>query len=132
MHAIVDPDAPPATRTRARRRWWRFRLPWVKTAVSAPTDDDELLIDNTTEREWVLYLGYRNLGIIPANSQAVYRVAKIGLLTARRVDAPVGERYLTLHISPSVRIIQIVDISGGEGFYELQVAAGRQQFRDTA
>lgn len=124
---LADPNAPPATDTRTRRRWWRFRFPWRRTAVSAPTNDDELLIDNTTDVPWALHLGYRNLGIIDPDSRALYRVVKSGLLSARRVDAPVGDGYLTLALPPGARIVQILDISGGERFYDLRLLDGRHE-----
>lgn len=124
MPPVADPEAP-ATRTRTRRRWWRFRFPWVKTAVSAPTDDDQLLIDNTTDREWAIHLGYRELGIVAPETRRLYRVVKQGTLSARRVDAPPGDSYLILHIRPNVHAVQILDISGGERFYELRIADGK-------
>ena len=121
------PDVPPKTRTRPRRSWWRFRLPWRKTAVSAPTNPDELLIVNDTDVAWGCHLGYRHLGPVDPGERRLFRVVKAGMLSARQIDAPVGSPYLTIHIGPHVRVVEIVDLSGGEGFYELRTMGAEQE-----
>jgi hypothetical protein len=114
------PQRPPQTGTRRRRRWFRFRFPWIKTAVSAPSDDDELLVLNQTDLGWLLHLGYRDLGAISPHDARLYRVVKAGLLTARQVDAPVGTEYLTMSLGPAIQVVAIVELEPGTGVYLIQ------------
>ena len=102
-------DMPPETAPRLQRQWWRYMFPWVKTAVGAPTEDDDLLIVNATDEAWMLSLGYRALGMVPPRVEWAITVARIGLLSARRVGAPVGTEYLTLSLTPTVRAVQIAN-----------------------
>ena len=106
---IVDPptDAAPPTAPRLRRQWWRFRFPWVKTAIGAPTSDDELLIDNATDDAWSLYLGYRDLGTVEPRDQRLVQVVKTGLFSARQSVAPAGTAYITIPIRPAVHTVRI-------------------------
>ena len=134
MPILVDPpktDRPPRssprTGTKPQRNLWRFRFPWVKTAVSAPTDDDELRIENLTTRTLTLYLGYRSLGRIEPESQRVFHVVKTGVLQARPVDPPVESEYLTADIRPATWVVQICrGLEEEEDLYELRVL-GREQ-----
>ena len=100
-------DMPPETAPQLRRQWWRYMFPWVKTAVGAPTEDDDLLIVNATDEAWILWLGYRSLGMVPPRVEWAITVAKTGLLSARRLVAPVGTEYLTLSLTRAVRAVQI-------------------------
>ena len=100
-------DMPPETAPQLRRQWWRYMFPWVKTAVGAPTEDDDLLIVNATDEAWILWLGYRSLGMVPPRLEWTITVARPGLLSARRVGAPVGTEYLTLSLTRAVHAVQI-------------------------
>ena len=100
-------DMPPETAPQLRRQWWRYMFPWVKTAVGAPTEDDDLLIVNATDEAWILWLGYRSLGMVPPRLEWTMTVARPGLLSARRVGAPVGTEYLTLSLTRAVHAVQI-------------------------
>jgi hypothetical protein len=96
-------------------------FPWVKTAVGAPTEDDDLLIVNATDEAWMLWLGYRSLGIVPPRVEWAITIARPGLLSARRVGAPVGTEYLTLPLTPAVRAVQIAGtLVAGETPYILR------------
>lgn len=129
MAIIVEPPpgeeamaAPPTTAPRRRRQWWRWRFPWVKTAVAAPFDDEVLLIVNTTDRPWIVSLGYRNLGLYQPYERHYAHVVRSGLLTARQPDASAGDGYLTLSISPAVYAVEIrCDVVAGERSYGLWV-----------
>jgi len=129
MPIFVDPpsvrDSPTMSPRTSPKRWrnlWRFRFPWVKTAVSAPTDDEELLVENLTGRTWQVHLGYRGLGAIAPESQRRYQVVKSGTLSVRQMDAPVGGEYLTAEVNRSTWVVQIYDLSPeGEGVYDLRV-----------
>ena len=118
-------DAPPTAPLPERwRPWWRrgFPRPWNRTRVGAPLDDDELIIDNRTSDAWLLYLGYRALGPVDPHATLRVRVVKTGLMTARPVDAPTGTEYLTAHIGPHVRSVEIRgEVVRGLRLYDLRL-----------
>lgn len=115
-----DDDAPPRTKTRRRRHWWRWRFPWIKTAVSAPVDDEPLLIVNATDEAWALSLSYRDLGIVRSHEHRAVYVVRTGILQARRADAPGDEGYLTLPITHRTQAVQIAcRVLDGEALYSL-------------
>ena len=124
-------DAPPEgiPQTKTDRRRLRFRLPWTRTAVSAPTDDEDLLVVNETEVSWTLALGYRQLGVLGPKEHRRYHVLKLGMLTARRNGAPTGEEYLMLHISPAVEAVRIVQLAKDLALFELQEVQRHQAAR---
>lgn len=134
MPILVDPPKTrrtpkpsPGTKGKPQRNLWRFRFPWVKTAVSAPTDDDELRIENLTSRTWALYLGYRSLGRIEPETQRVFHVVKSGLLQVRPVDPPLGSEFLTADIRPATWVVQICrGLEEEEEVYELRVLGMEQ------
>lgn len=128
MPTLLDapPEAAPQTQSDRQRRRFRFRLPWAKTAVSASTEDDELLVVNETESSWVLALGYRQLGIIQPGERRRYRVLKLGMLTARQPNAPAGAEYLMLHITPAVEAVHVLELVEGLGMFELRAVDGRR------
>lgn len=84
-----DVDGEPVTETEPERRLdrWRYRFPWVKTAVDAPIDGDRLLIDNQTDRAWKLWHRFREIGMVAEGTQKRVRVVKAGLLTAQQLPA---------------------------------------------
>lgn len=115
-------DDPPPALPRLRRAWGRFLFPWRKTAVGAPTNDDELHIDNRTADAWVLCLKYRDLGIVEPFGQRVVRVVKAGQLTARPVDGAAAVGYLIAQIRPNVRTVEIHGaLVLGELMYDLRL-----------
>lgn len=117
--AIDDP--PPPTAPRRRRHWWRWRFPWVKTAVSAPLDDQPLLIRNRTDEAWALSLNYHDLGVLPPHDQYSFSVVKRGLLCARQPQAPIGTAYLTLALKSSISTVEIdCDLLQGQMLYDLR------------
>lgn len=139
MPAILDrpPEAPATTETQAEptRPWWRRRMPFAlpRTRNAAPTDGDELVIDNQTNEAWRVHLGYRDLGVLAAHTQVQVHVVKSGMLTARQVAGPAGAGYLTTYINPSVHTVQIRhSLINNEPFYDLrllesQLNAAQQQ-----
>jgi hypothetical protein len=105
---LDDPSAAvPQPAPRLFRHRWRFRFPWVKTAVGAPIDDEGLLIDNRTGDAWRLHLGYRDLGTVAPYRQRLVTVSRAGMLMARQLHAPTGTEYLMLPLTPRVRAVEI-------------------------
>jgi hypothetical protein len=107
---VLDDESTPETRTspQSQRNWWRFRFPWVKTAVGTPTADDEtVLIDNLTDEEWVLHLSFHALGTVAPHRQQTIKIVKWQMLTARQFHAPLGTEYLTADLTPRVKAVEI-------------------------
>jgi hypothetical protein len=99
---------------------WRFRFPWVKTAVSAPTYDGELLIANRTDATWLLWHNYHSLGLLDAGAERRVGLVRAGTVSARKLVADVNSEYLLLSLSPDLQAAEIVDVSPGEGAYVLR------------
>ncbi|MBV9281291.1 MAG: hypothetical protein JOZ41_14520 [Chloroflexi bacterium] len=118
-----SPELSPQPSPRARRSWWRFLFPWIRTAVGAPADDDRLIVDNRTDLAWMIHLGYRRLGRVAPHTTLAERVVKAGMLSARQADAPVGTEYLTIWLTPTTQVVQILDLGHEEGLYELSLLA---------
>lgn len=129
----VPIDEPPPTQPRRRRQWWKWRFPWVKTAVGAPADDEPLLIVNATNEAWALSLGYRDLGVLPPHDEYSFEVVKVGLLSARQPNAAPGTPYLTLALTPRVSVVEIgARVVQGETLYGLSTVRGRDTRPATA
>ena len=107
-HQSADPET--RTQPARTRRWWKLGLPWPRgrTRNGAPFDDDPLIIDNQTDAFWALHLGFRDLGTVAPRSERREQVVRTGILTARIVGAPTGAGYLTAHLGPDVRKIEIL------------------------
>lgn len=126
-------EEPPPTEPRRRRQWWKWRFPWVKTAVGAPADDEPLLIVNATDVAWALSLGYHDLGVLPPRDEYSFEVVKAGLLSARQPNAAPGTPYLTLPLAPRVSVVEIgARVLQGETLYGLSVMRGRDTHPSTA
>lgn len=120
----VTPPPVPETAPRLRPDRWRYRFPWVKTAVSAPIYDGQLIIANDTDFTWQIWHDYHSLGLVPPRSLRRRRLVKSGTVSARRLPAPVGEEYIFVSLIPSAAEVRIVDISVGEGLYALEIVEG--------
>jgi hypothetical protein len=117
MPVLLEPETEelPETKTEPRlkreRPRWLARLPWPrgKTRNAAP-DDDELIVDNQTFAAWHVYLGYRDLGVLPPQrklKEQLGRGAKNGLIDVSPLDAPVGTDNLTAYVRPAVHTVEI-------------------------
>ena len=131
MPAVIDrpPVEAPRTEPAPERRRPSWRFPWnkPKTRIAAPTEDDELLIDNRTDQAWTLHLGYRSLGRIEPHAKLLVHVVKTGMLTARPVNAPVGVGYLTAFLTGEIETVEIRgERMGGEHLYDLQLLTTRR------
>jgi hypothetical protein len=117
---------PPVPETAPQRQpnRWRYRFPWVKTAVSAPIYDDELTIDNQTDFTWQLWHDYHSLGLVPPRGLRRRRLVKAGTISARRLPAPTGEEYIFVSLNPTAAEVRIVDLSAGESLHALEIIEG--------
>ncbi len=85
-----------------------------------------MLLDNRTDGQWSVHLGYRDLGMVPPRDRRTVRVIKTGMLSVRQAAAPVGVGYLTAHLSPSVQSVEIRHtLVQGAPFYDLRLIDGR-------
>jgi hypothetical protein len=121
-----DPDQhlpKPETETEPQRQedLWRYRFPWIKTAISASPYNDSLAVENRTSHAWMLWHRYHALGSIAPKRKEVFRLVKTGLITARQYPPPPRAEHIVLELAPSISAATIVDVSGGEGFYAFQV-----------
>jgi hypothetical protein len=99
---------------------WRFYFPWVKTAVGAPAYNDELLIANRTDRTWLLWHNFHSLGLLDAGDQRYVRVVRAGTISARELVAGPDTEYILASLAPDLVGLEVVDVSGGEGLFELR------------
>lgn len=131
--SIAAPEQPAsaeletATEPQRERSKWITRRPWPRgrTRNAAPTNDEELVIDNQTFVAWRVYLRFRDLGIIHPMSRSTERVVKSGELSVRPLDAPVGTEYLMAYLRPSVQTVQIrSEARGNDLVYDLRLLDG--------
>lgn len=114
-----EKEARTKTSPAPQRDRWRYRFPWVKTAVSAPTYNGEILIINRTDRTWLLWHNYHQLGPFDPVDERRVRVVRMGTISARPLTDTDAE-YLLLSLHPSTDGVEIVDVAAGEGFYALR------------
>ncbi len=112
--------AVPEPRSHLQPDGWRYHFPWVKTAVSAPAYNSALLIANRTEKTWLLWHNYHSLGMLEAGTERRVRVVRAGTLSARQLLAGPQAEYLLVSLAYDLIGVEIADISGGEGVYELR------------
>lgn len=116
--ARVDPVPEPRPDLQPNR--WRFRFPWVKTAVSAPSYNGEILIANRTYETWLLWHNYHNLGLLDPGDTRLVRLVRAGTLSARQLVADVSSEYLLLSLSPDLAGAEIVETAPEEGYFALR------------
>lgn len=112
--------AVPEPRSHLQPDGWRYHFPWVKTAVSAPAYNTALLIANRTEKSWLLWHNYHSLGLLEAGTERRVRVVRAGTLSARQLLAGPQAEYLLVSLASDLIGVEIAEISGGEGVYELR------------
>ncbi|MGI8826791.1 MAG: hypothetical protein ACR2JC_14295 [Chloroflexota bacterium] len=86
----LQTGAVPEPRPALQSNRWRLRFPWVKTAVSAPTYDGQLLIANRTDLTWLVWHNYHSLGRLDAGDQRHVRLIRAGTISARKLVADAG------------------------------------------
>src|SRR5579884_1536277 len=113
-------DAVPEPHPHLQPSRWQFRFPWVKTAVSAPSYNGELLIVNRTRQRWLVWHNYHRLGLFDAGDIRHVRLVRAGTISARKLVTDVNSEYLLLALSPTLFGVEIVNITPEEGFYTLR------------
>lgn len=117
------PNVAPPTETKAKlqRIGGRFGLPWPKTRVGNPLFKDELVIVNRTGLRWYVYLDWHALDALhPYETRTVQR-GKTGRISARDPDGAIDSGFLLVELAPQAHGVEILDTSGGEGFFELRL-----------
>jgi hypothetical protein len=119
-HDRPQVEAVPEPHPHLQPNRWRFHFPWVKTAVSAPTYNGELLLANRTDHTWLVWHNYHGLGLLDPGDERHVRLARVGTISARKLVADADSEYLLLSLTPDLLGVEIVDVAPGEGFYTLR------------
>ncbi len=113
-------DAVPEPHPHLQPNRWRFHFPWVKTAVSAPTYNGEILIANRTDQTSLLWHNYHSLGSLEPGVERHVRVVRVGTISVRKLAADPDPEYLLLSLAPDLLGAEIVDMVPDEGVYTLR------------
>ena len=121
----VDHSDSPPTETLPKRRLggWSPR-PQPRIGLDLGSDDELLLLENTTEISWIVYHNYHQLGIIDAREQRVFRLDKHGSLSVRPCADGDDVEYLVLDLSLRVHRVRIYRkrVSSEIEVYEMRAA----------
>lgn len=120
------PDIAPPTQTQTKRQRFRqrFGLPWPKTRVGNPLFNDEFLLVNRTGLRWFIYLDWHALDVLEPYEIRTVQRGPTGRVSARNLDDPGDADYLMVDLAPKAPGIELLDISGGEGYFELRLLNG--------
>lgn len=99
---------------------WRFRFPWVKTAVGAPTYNNVLQVVNHTVDAWMVWHNYHWLGALEPETERTFQVVRAGTLSARPRGAGPESEYLLISLAPHLVGVEIVDLDGDGSVYVLR------------
>jgi len=72
------------------------------------------------EKTWLLWHNYHSLGMLEAGTERRVRVVRAGTLSARQLLPGPQAEYLLVSLAYDLIGVEIADISGGEGVYELR------------
>ncbi|GCE28730.1 hypothetical protein KDA_42140 [Dictyobacter alpinus] len=104
---IEDPPVRlPETRPRRwRNRWW----PWSRSRIGLDldSDNDQLILHNTTSVAWMLHHGYHRLGPIEPEQDLTLHISKHGTLSALPQTTPDAVEYLVLPLHQRINEIYI-------------------------
>jgi hypothetical protein len=116
--AVIPPTE---TKTHRQRMRERFGLPWPKTSVGTPLFGDGLLLINRTALRWFVYLDWHALDILqPFETRSVQRGRTVRV-SVRAVDSAGAPSTLSVDLIPEARGVEVLDISGGESFFDLHL-----------
>jgi hypothetical protein len=120
-----EPVVPPTeTKTRRQRIRERFGLPWPKTSVSGPFFGDDFLLVNRTALRWFIYLDWHALDLLqPFEIRTVQRGPTVRV-SVRAMDDSETSSTISVNLVPDARGVEVLDISGGENFFDLRLLSG--------
>lgn len=119
---IEQPTLPTETFPKRQRGGWRPR-PQPLIGLDLGSDNDMLLLQNSTTISWSLYHRFHHLGIIDPHELLVFHLCKIGSISARSLITEKDVEYLVLPLNYSVNMIDIYlrVMSKGIEVYDMRV-----------
>ena len=90
---------------RGRFRWWPWS--WPRIGLGRDSDDDLLILRNTTAVPWMLYHGYHRLGPVAPAQVLTLHLSKHGTLSARPQGTADDVDYLALSLHQRITEIYI-------------------------
>lgn len=119
--SVVSPTETKARRQRMRER---FGLPWPKTSVGGPFFGDDLLLVNRTALRWFVYLDWHALDVLqPLETRCVQRGRTVRV-SVRAMETSETSSTISVDLVPDAPGVEVLDISGGENFFELRLLTG--------
>ncbi|WP_126552716.1 hypothetical protein [Dictyobacter kobayashii] len=107
LPAVDDPIVEP-TRTEPRRQRGGWSLkPRPRIGLDLGSDDDLLLLRNTTAVPWSIYHDYHHIGIIDPDELLAMHLCKHGTLSARPSGTQDSVEYLVLPLTYIVNEVYI-------------------------
>lgn len=115
---------PTETKTLRQRMRERFGQPWPKTSIGAPFFGDDLLLINRTALHWFVYFDWHALDVLqPFETRCVQRGRTVRV-SVRAMDGSEASSTISVDLIPDVRGVEVLDISGGENFFDLRLLMG--------
>jgi hypothetical protein len=115
---------PTETKTRRQRARERFGLPWPKTSVGGPFFGDDLLLINRTALHWFIYLDWHALDVLqPFETRSIQRGRTVRV-SVRAMNSSDISPTISVDLVPGARGVEVLDISGGEVFFDLRLLVG--------
>ena len=108
MAISVEPDRKEQdalTQTQRLGGWFRRFQHRVKLALHG--DEEDLIVDNTTQVSWHLYRDFHHLGTVLAEERLTLKLLKRGSLSARPTMETDEVEYLLLPLSHKTRQVRI-------------------------
>jgi hypothetical protein len=110
----IEVDLPTRTQPRRQRGGWRLD-PEPRIALDQGSDDDLLLVQNTTSVSWMLYHNYRQLGIIDPHELLAFHLCKRGKLSIRPNTTEQAVEYIMLDLTYETNLVYIYRRPMAEG-----------------
>lgn len=108
MAIHIEPEVErPVPETSPRRSGGWFRRLQHRIRLAMRGDDEELMLENSTEVSWRVYHDYHQLGIIDAGEYQLYRLNKHGSLNVRPLAEGDEVEYLVLSLNEHIRFVRI-------------------------
>ena len=96
----------PTTQTASQRSgdWLRYIVRRIRLGFMS--DNEVLIVENTTQLAWRIYHNYHQLGIIDAHEERTFRLTKQGTLNVRPLEGENVE-YLVLPLNDNIHYVRI-------------------------